>query len=608
MIYPEIRVPIPDMGGYTRRRGSVVYSYVYIGDRQTTTDGGTTHPKSKCIGRIELDQDNKPELMPNSFYYQLMGLSQPEVAVAEGVGRKPWKPKQTKAETREKYEETAVGYGLAIMLLAAELELTSVLKESFGEELGKKILTIAAFLCERSHSSFDGLAKFVGSNLIGTNLDVTLDRRAAGQVLVELTPEKRGKFYDSWISKHPCGLEVFYDVTSFSTYSGQIIRAHYGYNRDHDDLPQINQGLFCDRETGLPLFMCAYDGSVNDKTNFNYALKRAREHGLGIGHAKRKICIVTDGGFSARNVDWSHFLGYDIIIGVSCDYLKDVREAYVNWSSQLTEADRAHTWLFGESCYISNSIPFKLGNVDGELMMYRDLFLEYDKRRQLTRIKNEKKKELDETETAPKTQFEKWAKRFEPYFKVVKSAGRKGFTYEEDLEGFASLCDLCGKVTLFVSRKYHKLTEQQCLEVYRSKESVEDCFDTSKNGLSDKRLHIQGDRQVEGKLFAMFVSLILRRAFHSRIKDYIKKNGLSDESAIRELENITFYKGADGWCLKDALSKTQREILQQLNLKLRNDAEVNLAMFKQRVRKGKKSKLTDPALFSSLTDVLTGTI
>ena len=64
MIYPEIRVPIPNMGGYTRRRGSVVYSYVYIGDRQITTDGGTTHPKSKCIGRIELDQDNKPELMP----------------------------------------------------------------------------------------------------------------------------------------------------------------------------------------------------------------------------------------------------------------------------------------------------------------------------------------------------------------------------------------------------------------------------------------------------------------------------------------------------------------------------------------------------------------
>ena len=54
MIYPEIRVPIPDMGGYTRRRGSVVYSYVYIGDRQTTTDGGTTHPKSKCMEELHI--------------------------------------------------------------------------------------------------------------------------------------------------------------------------------------------------------------------------------------------------------------------------------------------------------------------------------------------------------------------------------------------------------------------------------------------------------------------------------------------------------------------------------------------------------------------------
>jgi hypothetical protein len=49
---------------------------------------------------------------------------------------------------------------------------------------------------------------------------------------------------------------------------------------------------------------------------------------------------------------------------------------------------------------------------------------------------------------------------------------------------------------------------------------------------------------------------------HSRIKGYIRKNGLSDEAAIREFENITFYKGADGWRLEDALSKTQRKMAQ----------------------------------------------
>ena len=72
MIYPEIRVPIPDMGGYTRRRGSVVYSYVYIGDRQTTTDGGTTHPKSKCYNctthyRVQLRIKRKTRTVENNL-------------------------------------------------------------------------------------------------------------------------------------------------------------------------------------------------------------------------------------------------------------------------------------------------------------------------------------------------------------------------------------------------------------------------------------------------------------------------------------------------------------------------------------------------------------
>ena len=50
MIYPGIRVPLPDMGGYIFKRGEVSYLYVYIGERQPIgSDGKTTHPKSKFI-------------------------------------------------------------------------------------------------------------------------------------------------------------------------------------------------------------------------------------------------------------------------------------------------------------------------------------------------------------------------------------------------------------------------------------------------------------------------------------------------------------------------------------------------------------------------------
>lgn len=51
MIFPELRVPIPDIGGFTISRGNVKYCYVYVGDRVPSgKDGKTMHPKSRCIG------------------------------------------------------------------------------------------------------------------------------------------------------------------------------------------------------------------------------------------------------------------------------------------------------------------------------------------------------------------------------------------------------------------------------------------------------------------------------------------------------------------------------------------------------------------------------
>ena len=42
MIYPDIRVQLPDMGGYINARGDVKYLYVYVGDRQITKSTGKT--------------------------------------------------------------------------------------------------------------------------------------------------------------------------------------------------------------------------------------------------------------------------------------------------------------------------------------------------------------------------------------------------------------------------------------------------------------------------------------------------------------------------------------------------------------------------------------
>lgn len=123
-------------------------------------------------------------------------------------------------------------------------------------------------------------------------------------------------------------------------------------------------------------------------------------------------------------------------------------------------------------------------------------------------------------------------------------------------------------ISSLLSTTCSEVQDQEILEAYRSKESVEDCFDTTKNGLGDGRLHIQGDAQADGKLFALFVSLVLRRTIHSRIKGWLKANNAVVEDAIEELKKIKYVKLKGKWKLKDALTKSQRELLQCLKLDL----------------------------------------
>lgn len=93
------------------------------------------------------------------------------------------------------------------------------------------------------------------------------------------------------------------------------------------------------------------------------------------------------------------------------------------------------------------------------------------------------------------------------------------------------------------------------MEAYRSKESVEDCFDTTKNGLCDKRLHVHGEAQVDGKMFAMFIGLILRRSITNRLNDWMHKNKASFHDVVKELKKIRYTKMSNGkWTFKDNLN------------------------------------------------------
>ncbi len=196
----------------------------------------------------------------------------------------------------------------------------------------RNLLGLAAYLCERPHSSMEDLSGFINKNMLFLS-DPKFDRRRAGELLLD--PVARSAFYRKWIRlQGGKARQIFYDVTSYSTYSGQIIKAEYGHNRDNESLRQINEGLFCCRETGLPLFMTTYSGSINDAANFRQVLAQATD--CNLKPSPGRTVMIMDGGFSRESFNWLHLLGWRFICGVSPRRISSVREACMSWSASVS--------------------------------------------------------------------------------------------------------------------------------------------------------------------------------------------------------------------------------------------------------------------------------
>lgn len=74
MIYPFVRVPVPNISSYVQCRNGRRYLFAYVGPRVVNSKGKSIHPASKLIGRLETNEDGIDELMPNERYYELMRL------------------------------------------------------------------------------------------------------------------------------------------------------------------------------------------------------------------------------------------------------------------------------------------------------------------------------------------------------------------------------------------------------------------------------------------------------------------------------------------------------------------------------------------------------
>ena len=72
----------------------------------------------------------------------------------------------------------------------------------------------------------------------------------------------------------------------------------FGYNRDKEDLPQVNLGMFSSIKSKKPLYYSMYNGSLNDSTQLPYVINDAKRLGI----STRNVCTFDRGFFSQKGI------------------------------------------------------------------------------------------------------------------------------------------------------------------------------------------------------------------------------------------------------------------------------------------------------------------
>ena len=299
----------------------------------------------------------------------------------------------------------------------------------------------------------------------------------------------------------------------------------------------------------------------------SYVITKAKETGISVD----KLFTMDRGFFDKVRIDFLKKAGIDVLIGVSISKYKSIAE----YIYTLVKQDR-HTEFTNMLSSTPGVYAYKekhtVSNTKGFIHLYYDS-LKYPEALATLQLAVKHEKELiDKAKTSgihlSKAQVAKMTKFHDAQIDAQKAIGYT-FTYNPDK--FSRAKSLIGWFVLFTCNE--DIDSEQALKIYRMKDSVEKIFDALKHDLDCKRLKTHRSDTTNGKLFVIFIALILHTCA-SKALSALKNDEpnrfrkMTYKGLIDELDDITIEKKGDKFTLSKALTFTQKEILKALDVDL----------------------------------------
>lgn len=377
------------------------------------------------------------------------------------------------------------------------------------------------------------------------------------EFLSGITTDQRVGFLNEWNDKrdHREKIYISYDSTNKNCQAGDIRMVEYGHAKDDKSLPIINYSIAYDTTNREPLFYEEYAGSIVDISQLQYMLEKAR------GYGYKKVGFILDRGyFSRENIEYMDKCNYDFIIMVK-GMAPLVNELVLECKGTFENKRDCNIRKYG---VYGTTVKRKLYAAD-EKDRYFHIYYNDSKKaaeHEAIEVKIEKIAEfLKKKEGRVYEPSDRITDYFEPFIdekdNVFLFAREKKEVIEREI-------DLCGYFCIVTSQK---MTFQEALELYKSRDASEKLFRGDKSYLGNKSMRVYTDESVSAKIFIEFVALIIRSRFYTLLKDENEKlesrqNYMTVPAAIRELEKIEMIRGMDRiYRLDHAITATQKTIL-----------------------------------------------
>ncbi len=369
-------------------------------------------------------------------------------------------------------------------------------------------------------------------------------------------------FIEDWIGHIKPLNALFFDITSVSSYSTNISYIEWGYNRDGENLAQLNIGMVYCEEKKLPVCYFVYPGSIVDVTTLKNCKKYLNNFGL-----KDFLFILDRGFFSTANIlDMNNKNDKINFIQPLSFSLKKAKDLIKEHKPELKHTNSAFCCNEEILNHVKSSVSFGDDNFDAHLFFNEKA--EMDIRHSFLSVILEIEKKMSATEFLTLKDWDDYKnnnilEKYQDFFKWNKSTGK----VEKNIININTYLSRSGYYVMATNKT--ELNRDQVLSHYRNKDLVEKVFDLMKNEMDGKRLRTHNDHTSVGKIFVLFISSIII----SEITKIMNQENLFKNLTVKELlyelrkikiNNLT----KDGKPIISEVSKKQRKLMEAFKIDL----------------------------------------